>query len=57
MGPEFNEIVIITVGFAGCFCDSLENFGDISEIINIMGFCWSWEELFGCLNRFIKLNG
>jgi hypothetical protein len=44
MSPELEEVILGGEGTAGGLCDALENLGKISQVVNVMRFCGSWQQ-------------
>jgi hypothetical protein len=56
MCPQLQEIVIALEGLAGGFADALEHFWQISQVVNVMRLCGSWQQLFWGLNFSVKFD-
>lgn len=57
MRPQLQEIILVLEGLARRFADALEDLGQISQVINIVGLGRSRQQLFRGLDFGIELNG
>lgn len=56
MGPKLDEITLSQERFVCCFGDSLENFREISQVIDIMRLRWRRKQFFGSLDLRVEFN-
>lgn len=57
MGPELDEVALSQKGFVGGLGDSLEDLGEISQVVDVMRLCWSGKQFFGGLDLSVELDG
>lgn len=56
MSPKLNKITFISKRFVSCLSYTLKHFRKISQVINVMRFSWSRQQLFWCLYFVVELD-